>query len=133
MKKLEDIPKKQIFTVADDYFEKLPGVIQSRVANPERKPVLFYALQFGLPAIAVVIITFFWLFPQGNDTSVEGILSSIETEQLVAYLSETDMTTEELLDDVVLDNLDAEQIEEAVYDLNLGEVDLENIQDDYDL
>lgn len=133
MKKLEDIPKKEIFTVPDDYFEKLPGVIQSRVASPERKPVLFYAVQFGLPAIAVLIITFFWLFPQGKDNSAEDILASIETEQLVAYLSETDITTEELLDDIILDNLDAEQIEEVVYDLNLGEVDLESIQDDYDL
>ena len=33
MKKLEDIPKKEIFDVPDGYFEKLPGKIQARISG----------------------------------------------------------------------------------------------------
>ena len=137
MKKLEDIPKKEIFNVPEGYFDKLPGVIQSRVAEDEKRtssPVLRMALQYGLPSFAIVVIAVLLFFkPDTADHSAESILASIETPDLVAYLHETDMSTDELLDEVLLDTQDAEQIEEAVYDLNLGDEDLENIADDFDL
>ena len=37
MKKLEDIPKKQNFEVPEGYFEKLPGIIQSRVTQQHKE------------------------------------------------------------------------------------------------
>jgi hypothetical protein len=137
MKKLEDIPKKEVFNVPDGYFDKLPGVIQSRVAESEERtsrPVFRMALQYGLPSLAIVVIAVLLFFkPDTADHSAESILASIETPDLVAYLNETDISTDELLDEVVLNTEDAEQIEETVYDLNLGDTDLENIADDLDL
>jgi hypothetical protein len=135
MKKLEDIPKKEIFNVPDGYFEKLPGVIQSRIAEGRRdpKPAFRYAFQVGVPALAMILFTLWYFRPDPMSDSPENILASLETQDLVAYLNETDMTTDELLDEALLDNADAQQIEEAVYDLNLGEEDLENIEDDFDL
>jgi hypothetical protein len=54
MKKLEDISKKNIFEVPDGYFEKLPGIIQARVAKPESTPWFVPTLKFALPIVAVL-------------------------------------------------------------------------------
>ncbi|HEY3403214.1 MAG TPA: hypothetical protein VGK59_07495 [Ohtaekwangia sp.] len=134
MKKLEDIPKKEIFKVPDDYFDKLPGVIQSRIAADKDRhaiPVFRTVLQYGIPSLAVVVIAVILFFKPEPADSAESILTSIETQDLVAYLDETDISTDELLDEVTLDQLDAEQIEDAVFDL--GDQDLEDIADDLDL
>jgi hypothetical protein len=54
-------------------------------------------------------------------------LASIQTEDLVAYLSEADFTTDELLDYVELDGEDVTQIEESVYEFQLNDPDIEDI------
>ena len=36
MKKLEEIPKKEVFKVPEGYFENLPGIIQARVAQQNK-------------------------------------------------------------------------------------------------
>lgn len=135
MKKLEDIPKKQIFEVPDGYFEKLPGIIQSRVANSPTKswkPAVRYSLQFGIPVIILCIAGIFWFTqPQGN-ASAENILASIQTEDLVSYLSEADITTDELLDHVELDVEDASTIEASVYQFPLTDTELEELFNDID-
>jgi hypothetical protein len=136
MKKLEDIPKKQIFTVPDDYFNKLPGAIQAKIeqGRKEESHVLRYALRYAVPVIVLGVVAVLWLnkpsFP-GSDT--EKILASVQTEDLVSYLSESSMTTEELINQVTFQQDDIDGIEETVYDLNLGDNDLENIMDDIDL
>jgi len=135
MKKLEDIPKKEIFTVPDEYFDKLPGIIQSRVAESkrDRKPALRYVFQYGLPAVTLIVLALWFFKPESANNSAETILASLETEELIAYLRETDITTDELLEQVTFDDEDAQQIQEEVYNLNLDEIDLENIADDLDL
>jgi hypothetical protein len=136
MKKLEDIPKKQIFEVPDGYFEKLPGIIQSRVAN-ERKESTFwnaqsFGLRYALPAFILVAVGIFWFTRPQSDLTTENILASIQTQDLVAYLGEADFTTEELLEDADLDTEDALQIEGAVYEFPLDDAALEEIIDDID-
>ena len=65
--KLEDIKKKNIYSVPDKYFDQLPTRIQSRVN--EKKPVsglyLNWSLVYkvGAPALAMVFdIILFWHF-----------------------------------------------------------------------
>lgn len=135
MKRLDDIPKKQIFEVPDGYFEKLPGIIQSRVndrRNESWRPAYRYSLQFALPAILLLVAGIFWFNQPQPDTSVENILASIQTEELISYLSEADMTTEELLDNVELRPEDANNIEESVYQFPLTDSDLEELFNDID-
>jgi hypothetical protein len=136
MKKLEDIPKKQIFEVPDGYFEKLPGIIQSRVANERKEPTFWNARSFGLryalPAFILVAVGIFWFTRPQSDLTTENILASIQTQDLVAYLGEADFTTEELLEDADLDTEDALQIEGAVYEFPLDDAALEEIIDDID-
>jgi hypothetical protein len=136
MKKLEDIPKKQIFEVPDGYFEKLPGIIQSRVATERREPSLWsvrsFGLRYALPAVILIAAGIFWFTRPQSDLTTENILASIQTQDLVAYLGEADFTTEELIEDADLDTEDALQIEGAVYEFPLDDAALEEIIDDID-
>jgi hypothetical protein len=130
MKKLEDIPRKNIFEVPDGYFDKLPGIIQSRVAsrNKQSWPVFTFSLRLAVSLMLVMAIAaVFWLNQPNADSDPESILSSVQTEDLVAYLGEADLTTDELLDYVKLDAEDASQIEGSVYELQLNDHNLEDI------
>ncbi len=51
----------------------------------------------------------------------------MQTEDLVAYLTESDFTTDELLDAVELDADDVSQIEESVFELDINDPDIEDI------
>jgi len=129
MKKLDDIPKEHPFSVPDDYFDKLPGRIQQRVQHPERTGIFasqgFTRYALGLFAVAAVASVWLWT---GTGTPVtqspEAILSSLETVDLVTYLEEEDITTDELLDDVHFNIEDADEIEAAVFNLELSDADL---------
>ena len=133
MKKLEDIPKKDIFKVPGGYFENLPSVIQSRVTSQKKEraflPSFSYALRYALPVVILGTIGYFWFNPAEPKTA-ESILATIETEDLVAYLNETDLTTEELLESIQLDANDVDQLEDKIYDEELSDEDLEGILDE---
>ena len=142
MKKLEDIPKKRVFDVPEGYFDSLPGIIQARVSKPGRetaveRPAFAYALRYALPVVLVAAIAVFWVSRQSATATPEAILASIETEDLVAYLKTTDFTTDELLDEVLLDDRDIQEIEEAAFGLDstedFTEEDLEEIMTELDI
>lgn len=129
MKKLEDIPKNNPFSVPDGYFEKLPGVIQARVAEGAAKkqavPYLRYALQYALPVVVLVIVIALYLTPKTSET-YEEILSSVSIEELTEYLTETDITTDEVLESAELDDESADALEAEVF---FNDIDLENLND----
>ncbi|HTE32178.1 MAG TPA: hypothetical protein VK666_17480 [Chryseolinea sp.] len=134
MKKLDDVPKKQIFNVPEGYFEKLPGIIQSRVAEHqtagESVSVWRYAPRYAMAIVLVAAITVFWFQRSGNPETTESIIASIETADLVAYIDDADLTTDELMDDVTFHQEDAEGIEDAVYSLGLDENNFDEIIDE---
>ena len=131
MKKLDDIPKKQNFEVPEGYFEKLPGIIQSRVTqHHEERRWWFdhrFALRFAVPAVILLAVGAFWYNQSNMNKSVENILASVQTEDLITYLSESDFTTDELLEDVQLNSQDAIDIEESVYELQFSDSEFEEI------
>lgn len=134
MKKLEDIPKKEVFKVPDGYFDELPMIIQSRIAGQKTEkafmPAFSYALRYALPVVILGVIGYFWLGPGSQPSSAESILATIETEDLVAYLNETDITTDELLEGVQLDANDVDQLEGEIYTNELNDEDFEEILDE---
>lgn len=137
MKKLDDIPKKNPFNVPDDYFEKLPGKIQTRVQDTSRERSLFagHAVRYALATITIAIIAFVWVLVTRNSSaseSPEAIIASLETSELIAYLNEGDITTDELLDEINLDAEDALEIEGAVFNLDLNDSDLNEIMNEID-
>jgi hypothetical protein len=134
MKKLEDIPKRKVFNVPEGYFENLPGIIQARVSTQvkekETRPVFAYALRYTVPLVVVFALAIFWFNRRAEVTSAESILASVQTEDLVAYLNDADLTTDELLEDVFLDADDVNEIEEEVYRLDQVDEDFEDILDE---
>lgn len=129
MKKLDDIPKKHPFNAPQGYFDRLPGAIQSRIEQEagvkESKPYFRFALQYALPVVVLAIVAVIYLVPQKND-DVDSLLASVSTEAMVSYLEESELTTDELLNNWILDDASVEAIEAEVY-FNLN--DLENVDD----
>lgn len=117
MKKLDEIPKKHPFEVPEGYFDKLPGIIQARVAGTselkEAKPYFRYALQYAVPVIVLAIVALIYFIPKNDD--VDAMLATVSTEELVAYLENSEITTEELLEEMTLDSESVEAIESEVY------------------
>lgn len=120
MKNLENIPKKNIFEVPDGYFDKLPSSIQARLESdsPKREPKTYfrYALQYALPVVLVAVAAIFIFKPKS--ASVEDLLATVSTEQLIAYLDEIDvntLTTDELIESFEFDAETIEAIEQEVY------------------
>jgi hypothetical protein len=137
MKKLEHIPKKEIFEVPDGYFERLPGNIQARISgsisSTERRFIFRYKLPYALPLIVFVAVTVYWLSVPRQPENVESLLASVQTEQLVAYLGESDLTTEDLLEHVDFNSDDLEAIENSVYPFGSNAPQFENLVDEMDL
>lgn len=118
MKKLEDIPKNNPFTVPDGYFDKLPGVIQARIDAGKAKtavPYLRYAFQYAVPVVVLVVAAVLYFRPQPQSASYDDILASVSTEQLAVYLTDSDLTTDEIVDAGTLDEESAEAIEAEVF------------------
>jgi|SRR5688572_319752 len=135
MKRLEDIPKKQIFEVPDGYFEKLPAIIQTRVSEQGKEKSRWSypsSLRLALPALILLIVGFFWFNQFQSDLNAENILASIETEDLMAYLSEADVSTDELLESVTLDAQDVMSIEESVYEFQVSDSEYEDILNEFE-
>lgn len=122
MKKLEDISKENIFKVPDGYFEKLPGVIQSRLAKPESNPWFAQSFKLAWPVAALAIAVSVWFtFREGS--SVEDQLNEIQTEQLIAYLEESELPFELLTEEITWSEEDVYELEEKVIS-NMDPIDI---------
>jgi hypothetical protein len=133
MKKLEDIPKTNIYEVPEGYFDRLPGIIQSRVAQEKPAsiwtPVWRVSLRYALPVLVIAAAAFWYLAPATNQ-SPEDILASVESSQLVAYLSDSDVSSEDLLEIAPLDADDAAELEGNAFDAMAPNPDVDDILND---
>jgi hypothetical protein len=137
MKNLENIPKKEIFNVPDGYFDSLPLKIQARISSEKAtaQPGFFvrYQLQYALPVIALLSIGIYWFAAPSDNKDPETILASVQTEELVAYLSDSELSTDDLLEDVEFNDEDAQDIESEVYELNFDTEDIDEALGDFDI
>jgi hypothetical protein len=136
MKKLDDIPKKVIFEVPERYFESLPTKIQTRIT--ERKSAHGFSLaaftwKYAIPVVLLTAAGIFWFTKNESITTAETLLSSIETEDLVSYLQESDLSTEDILEEIYFNDDDATDIEEAVFDTHFNNATEEELLDQLDL
>ncbi len=134
--KLEDIPKKPIFDIPEGYFERLPNRIQSRIAEGGRSEFSFvyrYRLQYVIPAAFFIAVLSIWLLRPQAPTDAESILATVDTEQLVAYLNESEISTEDVLEEFEFSPDDVEDIEAEVYQLQLEDEFLDELLEDVDV
>jgi len=132
--KLEDIPKKDIFNVPEGYFDKLPNTIQARITSQKGafswSSPWVTALKYAVPAVVLVVAGILWFNKPVQNA--ETILASIQTEDLVAYLDDSDLTTDDVLESVDFNADDVDQIENEVYELNINTVDYNEMLDALD-
>lgn len=120
MRKFEDIPKKNYLGAPEGYFDSLPGRISARIeqTKPARStPVSRYALHLASAFIILAAIGITW-FIRTDDANAENLLASIETEELVNYLADTDnFSNDDFLEEMNLTIEEAEELEGTVFDL----------------
>ena len=138
--KLEDIKKKNIYTVPDKYFDQLPTRIQARVN--EKKPVFKLSfnwnitLKVAVPAFAVVLLLFYFGINENyNNQSASEILAQVSTEDLVAYLETTDITTDEIIEEIDFSNIDIDFYDDQILirDLEMDEESIDILYDEFGL
>lgn len=131
MKKLEDLSKENIFKVPDEYFEKLPGIIQARITKPQSQIWFAPAFKFALPTVALVVVLTVWITSR-QDVSWEEQLNEIQTEHLMAYLEENDGYADLSTEEINLNEEDLYELEETVIssmnplDITIDELTIES-------
>jgi len=136
MRKLEDIPKKQIFQAPEGYFDQLPTKIQKRIAEDGRhsasRSALSASLKYALPVVALLVAGVLYFRP---DPSIEMQLNDIDSEQIALYLQNTEHADlEDLPDPDGLTTNELNQLENEVYSNMeysdnelIDELDLDNL------
>lgn len=133
MKRLDEIPKKSLFEAPEGYFEKLPGRIQARISMPEPevawgKLTLRYAVPLVMLAAAAIFVV-----TNRPTLSPEEVIASMDSEQLVAYLEDVELNTDDLLDAITLEPAEVESIEmDALGDFVMDERSTEAWMEEYD-
>ncbi len=139
MKKLEEIPKKSVFEVPEGYFDRLPGIIQARVApiaiGAKREPqwVLYFrfGLKYALPVLFVGVASFFFL-NNPQTLSAEELIASVDSAHLVAYLEDSDLNSDDLLEIVPLNQEEAEAIQgSSIDELKINDEDVEYLSNEF--
>ncbi len=136
--KLEELPRKQIYEVPAGYFDELPMRIQERVTAGNRathwQPTRGFAWKLALPVVALLLmVAYFGIRLQRQDIDVAAMLDEVPTEVMIAYLEESDLSTEEFLSVVDLEDLDLDaMLEQETRLLDDSEVDalLEDLPED---
>ena len=117
MEPLKNIKKDNIFRTPDGYFDELPGMIQARIVSKNQSvwslnQPLRYSLRYALPAI-LLIAGFFWILrlnPSGMSADYDQLLSEVSTDDLIAYLETSDLTTEDIIEQIPLDMESANEL-----------------------
>lgn len=125
MKKLEDIPKTNIFNVPDGYFEKLPHLIQAKVVKQENSWTIFlqYSLKFALPILVVALGAVWFMSDRDITGSTEQVLASVNTVDLADYIHESEMQTDDLLESIDFSRINADSLDLYDWQLPLDELD----------
>jgi len=119
MKKLEDIKKENIYKVPERYFDELPMRIQNRISGKsESAPSMVFnwtmAVKIAVPAFVLAIAVSFGILFQSNNTTqdAETLLAQVSTEDMIAYLQETDISVDEILNEIQFDEIADELVDE---------------------
>jgi hypothetical protein len=121
MKKLDEIPKKNIFEVPDGYFDRLPMKIQARLEAPTQTQsvqVWSLAFRYALPSVVTVFALIYFLRPKSYEP--EELLAGIASEHLIAYLSDSDINESELLEAANFNDADADSLNLQLHNILLG-------------
>lgn len=137
--KLENISKEQSFSVPDGYFDKLPTIIQAKALDSTRKKTLLAPiglLRLAMPSLLLIIVAGYFGYKYVNnsndsDAKIELMLAEVSTEEMVNFLDQTELTSEDLLN---LVSFEGERIDDFSDDLeNVSDEELELLINDFEI
>lgn len=137
--KLEEFSKKESFTVPDGYFDNLPTIIQARAIESTKKKTLLSSvgvLKFAIPSILLLLIAGYFGYkyqnsPYQQDSKIELMLADVSTKELVNYLDNTDLSSEDFLE---LVSFEGEKIDDFSNNLdNVSDEELELLINDFEI
>ena len=136
MKKLEDIPRKNLFEAPSGYFETLPTIIQAKVIQQAKgRPFKIPAFAYVKLALPVMILTvgLIWYFNINNKPiSTDELLASIDSEELIEYLNETDISHEDFVESLDYTNVNADSLYFNELNLPIDENDITNVLSEFE-
>ena len=105
--KLEDLDKRSVYSVPDGYFNQLPTKISARVVEPKSAYFNFnfaQSLKYALPVILLLGVAVAVIFNENSNSEVvdvQTMLAEVSDQDLIEYLEQTDVTTDEVLNQIV--------------------------------
>ena len=98
--RVDDLEKKNVFTVPERYFDHLPSQIQARVSSQNRSGSFSFAwlVRAGAFASIVLLVLSFWYFNGKPGSAPEAQLTQLSTEDITTYLQDNEVTQRELID-----------------------------------
>jgi hypothetical protein len=133
MKKLDEIPKKNIFELPDGYFDRLPLQIQARLETPAQTSsvsVWNLALRYALPSVIAVFALVYFFRPKSYEP--EELLAGIASEHLIAYLNDSDISESDLLEAAHFDEADADSLSLQLNNVLFGGSNPDSRQDEFE-
>lgn len=136
MKKLDDLPKKAIFEVPEGYFDRLPGVIQSRISlkspSVERPSYFVLSLRYALPTFILMAASIFVYqnYYGAKSSDAESMLATVSSQDLIDYLDEDEVSMEEILDYINVNEIEPDELN--TMELNLSEKELLNLSEEFE-
>lgn len=137
--KLEEDTSKKVFSVPNDYFDKLPSIIQTKALESSKPKTMFTSvgvLRLAIPSVLLLIIVGYFGYNYQNsaiynDAKIESMLAEISTEDMVSFLDQTDLSSQDLLEFV---SFDGEKIDD--FELNFEDIsdeELEMLLNDFEM
>src|SRR6478609_2784416 len=103
--KLDQVPKKNPFNAPEGYFDRLPGIVQSRIEaeRPVSQSQIYFrfGLRYALPMLVLVAAGIFWFQSENSGTvKFETELAAIDAQNLAIYLEQLDINADDLIETV---------------------------------
>ena len=136
---LDKVSKQETFSVPDGYFDKLPTIIQAKaIASTKQKSLFAHVgvLKLAIPFVLLLVIAGYLGYKYQNnvnqlDSKIELMLVDVSTEELVEYLDQSDLSSEDFLE---LVSFEGERIDDFSNELkNVSDEELELLLNDFEI
>jgi len=91
MENNDELPRRNIFIVPDNYFDSMESEIRKKINKPEKSTYdFFFSTRFRLAMVASVVVfaIMFFLLPNETPADPEALLAGVSDEELSRYLEE---------------------------------------------
>lgn len=134
---LDDIDKKQPYSIPEQYFEDLPLKIQGRI-SAESHSKLSWLPNFSLvwkliiATVPIIILAIFIYLPPSNPTAEE-LLAEIPESELIAYVDQIDLNLSDISQTFENEIMNGLLEDHSLNDVEINTEQLQDILLEYDL